>query len=151
MVLEWNRHSNTVVCIHPCPCSCASAVGSLALLLLLPDHGVAAVQLVHQEGQDGCLLLRRMHLEGFALQAVADFRLKPAPLQEDAQPFRDAAPVKLDLRQLLPKDFHRLDSIQVEGRGEKETIIGKGFLRNCNKELSGKSDLCFSPTPTRKF
>lgn len=73
-----------------------------------PGHYVAAVELLHQETQDGRLGVRRERVKGLGPHGVAHLRVKAVRLQEDAKRLRNRAARQLQLGQLVPEDLHRL-------------------------------------------
>lgn len=71
-----------------------------------PDDSLAAAELVHQEGQHGGLLCRRVSLEGLGLQAerqLSQPRLRTVSLHVDLQDLRHVVPVDPHISQVLPQ------------------------------------------------
>lgn len=106
----------------PTPCPRAGGPGSEDALAphprLLDDEG-AAVQLVHQEGQDGGFLLRGQCLEGLGPQPVAQVLACPVRRQEAAQDLGDGVTVQADLRHLFPQDLQGLGRAEQGGSGNQ--------------------------------
>lgn len=106
----------------PTPCPWAGGPGSEDALAphpgLLDDEG-AAVQLVHQEGQDGSFLLRGQCLEGLGPQPITQVLACPVRRQEAAQDLRDGVTVQADLRHLFPQDLQGLGRAEQGGSGNQ--------------------------------
>lgn len=71
-----------------------------------PRHSVAAVELVHQEAEDGRLGVRRQRVKRFGPQRVADVRLVAVTFQKDPEHFGDGAASQLGFNQLVAEDLY---------------------------------------------
>jgi len=78
---------------------------------LPPDHGLAAAQLVDQEGQHRGLVGGRVRLEGLGLQAEDQSWLLPVGLHEDLQDLRHVVPRQAHVGQVVPQRRLGLDGV----------------------------------------
>lgn len=74
--------------------------------LFQPCHNVAAIELLHQETQNGCLGVRRQGVERFGPHCIAHFCIISMRFQKDAKHFRDCAAGQLYLNQLFPQNLY---------------------------------------------